>query len=208
MSRYEPRPLSSALADLTATLAPASTLARVQTVWDRAVGPAIAGSARPAAEHDGVLTVICAAAVWAQELDVDGIDSARRLERRPGLRHPPRAALPDRITAPIECVVEGAPYASSSCAAGHPYPTQSTLRESRSGVIARPVREAVPKGRLHPLNYDDLQGFSCPVEGRYGGRMCYCSVNTISPRIVASAPRIPGAFARHRGTIERRQRQL
>ncbi|MGO9249114.1 MAG: DUF721 domain-containing protein [Solirubrobacteraceae bacterium] len=68
MSRYEPRPLSSALADLTATLAPASTLARVQTVWDRAVGPAIAGSARPAAEHDGVLTVICAAAVWAQEL--------------------------------------------------------------------------------------------------------------------------------------------
>jgi len=42
----------------------------VQTVWERAVGPAIAGSAHPTAEHDGVLTVICDASVWAQELDL------------------------------------------------------------------------------------------------------------------------------------------
>jgi predicted nucleic acid-binding Zn ribbon protein len=62
--------LSVALENLTSTLAPATTLARVQEIWERAAGPAIAASARPTAERDGVLTVICAAAVWAQELDL------------------------------------------------------------------------------------------------------------------------------------------
>jgi len=35
-----------------------------------AAGPAISSSATPTAERDGVLTVTCAAAVWAQELDL------------------------------------------------------------------------------------------------------------------------------------------
>ena len=70
MSRTAPRPLSLALDDLTAAIAPASTLARVQEVWERAVGPMIASRARPTAERDGVLTVICEASVWAQELDL------------------------------------------------------------------------------------------------------------------------------------------
>jgi predicted nucleic acid-binding Zn ribbon protein len=70
VSRIAPRPLGVALEGLTGTLAPASTLARVQEIWEHAVGPAIASSARPTAEHDGVLTVTCAAAVWAQELDL------------------------------------------------------------------------------------------------------------------------------------------
>ena len=51
-------------------LAPASTLARVQETWERTAGPAIAAAAQPTAERDGVLTVTCAAAVWAQELDL------------------------------------------------------------------------------------------------------------------------------------------
>jgi len=68
VSRSAPRLLSIALDGLTATLAPASTLARVQEVWEHAVGPAVAAAARPSAERDGVLTVICVAAVWAQEL--------------------------------------------------------------------------------------------------------------------------------------------
>jgi predicted nucleic acid-binding Zn ribbon protein len=72
VSRAAPRPLAAALAQLTGALAPASTLARVQEVWESAVGPAIAASARPTAERDGVLTVTCAAAVWAQELDLMG----------------------------------------------------------------------------------------------------------------------------------------
>jgi predicted nucleic acid-binding Zn ribbon protein len=63
-----PRSLSVALDGLTATLAPATTLARVQEVWEAAIGPAIAIAARPTAEREGVLTVTCDAAVWAQEL--------------------------------------------------------------------------------------------------------------------------------------------
>jgi predicted nucleic acid-binding Zn ribbon protein len=70
VSRYAPRPLSTALQELTGALAPASRLARVQEVWDAAVGPAIAAAARPTAEHDGVLTVTCDASVWAQELEL------------------------------------------------------------------------------------------------------------------------------------------
>ena len=70
MSRPAPRPLSTALQELTGALAPASTLARVQELWEVTVGPAIAASARPTAERDGVLTVTCSASVWAQELDL------------------------------------------------------------------------------------------------------------------------------------------
>jgi predicted nucleic acid-binding Zn ribbon protein len=70
MSRTAPRPLAEALQRLTGALAPASTLARVQEVWEDAVGPAIAAEARPTAEHAGVLTVACAASVWAQELNL------------------------------------------------------------------------------------------------------------------------------------------
>jgi predicted nucleic acid-binding Zn ribbon protein len=68
--RIAPRPLSTAIGALTATLAPATTLARVQEIWERSTGPAIAAEASPTAERDGVLTVTCAAAVWAQELDL------------------------------------------------------------------------------------------------------------------------------------------
>jgi len=68
MSRPAPRSLSVALEGLTRTLAPATTLARVQAVWESTAGPAIAEAARPTAERDGVLTVTCAASVWAQEL--------------------------------------------------------------------------------------------------------------------------------------------
>jgi predicted nucleic acid-binding Zn ribbon protein len=70
MSRGAPRTISLALAGLNARLAPATPLARVQEVWGTAAGPAVAAAARPVAEHDGVLTVSCDAAVWAQELEL------------------------------------------------------------------------------------------------------------------------------------------
>lgn len=70
MSRPAPRPISSALQGLTATLAPVSTLARVQSIWEEVAGPAIAQAASPSAARDGVLTVTCEAAVWAQELEL------------------------------------------------------------------------------------------------------------------------------------------
>ena len=70
MSRPAPRPLATIVGELTSALAPASTLARAQEAWAGAVGPAIAAAAQPTAERDGVLTVTCEAAVWAQELDL------------------------------------------------------------------------------------------------------------------------------------------
>jgi predicted nucleic acid-binding Zn ribbon protein len=70
LGRHAPRPLSLALESFTAATAPASTIARVQTCWETAVGPAIAAAAAPVAERDGVLTVRCEAAVWSAELEL------------------------------------------------------------------------------------------------------------------------------------------
>jgi len=77
--RAGPRPLAGALSNLTAALAPATPLARVQELWPQAVGPAIAGAARPVAERDGVVTVACEAAVWAAELELLGPELIPRL---------------------------------------------------------------------------------------------------------------------------------
>ena len=79
LSRPAPRMLSDALSELTASLAPASTLGRVQETVADAVGPTIAACARPTAERDGVLTVVCEAAVWAQELDLMAGDITERI---------------------------------------------------------------------------------------------------------------------------------
>jgi predicted nucleic acid-binding Zn ribbon protein len=79
VSRSAPRPVGFMLDDLTRAIAPASTLARIQERWESAVGPAIAAAARPAAERNGVLTVLCESAVWAQELDLMGAELAERL---------------------------------------------------------------------------------------------------------------------------------
>ena len=84
MSRPAPRSISAALAELTAGLAPATTLARVQEVWERAAGPAIAAASRPVAEHAGVLTVSCEAAVWAQELELMGDELLARVNAELG----------------------------------------------------------------------------------------------------------------------------
>src|SRR5665811_462011 len=67
--RRAPRSLQHALDDLSDDLAPATVLGDVQRVWPSTVGPAIAAQARPTAERGGVVTVSCAASVWAQELD-------------------------------------------------------------------------------------------------------------------------------------------
>jgi predicted nucleic acid-binding Zn ribbon protein len=84
VSRPAPRRLAAPVEALTAELSPATTLARVQELWERILGPAIAGSARPTAERDGVLTVICEAAVWAQELELMGPELVARLNAELG----------------------------------------------------------------------------------------------------------------------------
>jgi predicted nucleic acid-binding Zn ribbon protein len=96
VSRLAPRRLGAPLGKLTTELAPATTLARVQEIWERVLGRAIAGSTHPTSERDGVLTVICESAVWAQEIDLMapeliarlngalGEDTVRRLRCRSG----------------------------------------------------------------------------------------------------------------------------
>jgi predicted nucleic acid-binding Zn ribbon protein len=79
MRRREPRPAAGAIAALADRLAPATTLAEVQRVWPQVVGDLVAAQAGPTAERDGVLTVTCSSAVWAQELDLMGPDLAGRL---------------------------------------------------------------------------------------------------------------------------------
>jgi len=79
MRRRAPRPLATALEDLTSGLAPATVLADVQRAWPAVVGDGIAAEASPTAERDGVVTVSCRAAVWAQELDLMGPELVARL---------------------------------------------------------------------------------------------------------------------------------
>lgn len=70
--RSAPRPFGLAVGALTRELEPATTLARVQRVWESATGPAVALAGRPTAERDGLLTVTCSEAVWAAELEMMG----------------------------------------------------------------------------------------------------------------------------------------
>jgi predicted nucleic acid-binding Zn ribbon protein len=71
--------MSSALDSLRDELAPETLLADVQRVWNEAVGPSICAEAQPISERAGVLTVSCAASVWAQELDLMGPSIVDRL---------------------------------------------------------------------------------------------------------------------------------
>jgi len=66
--RRAPRPVAGAVGALADSLRPATGLAAVQTVWEDAVGPAIAREARPVAERAGTVSVACSSSVWAQEI--------------------------------------------------------------------------------------------------------------------------------------------
>jgi predicted nucleic acid-binding Zn ribbon protein len=66
------RPLGPAVEALADGLAPATLLGDVQRVWEGAVGAAIAYEARPLAEREGTLTLLCSSAVWMQEIDLMG----------------------------------------------------------------------------------------------------------------------------------------
>jgi predicted nucleic acid-binding Zn ribbon protein len=82
--RSGPRPVSFALERLTAGLAPATLLADVQRAWPEAAGEAFAAASEPVAERDGVVTVACTSAVWAQELDLLSERVLERLNRELG----------------------------------------------------------------------------------------------------------------------------
>lgn len=68
--RGAPRPLVAALDRVRARAQPRTLLGAVQGAWGRAAGTAVAAEAQPVAERDGVVTVACRSATWAQELDL------------------------------------------------------------------------------------------------------------------------------------------
>jgi predicted nucleic acid-binding Zn ribbon protein len=68
--RRVPRPIAAAVEAVLERAEPATLLAAVQRAWPGAVGEAIAREATPVSERDGVVTVACRSATWAQELDL------------------------------------------------------------------------------------------------------------------------------------------
>jgi predicted nucleic acid-binding Zn ribbon protein len=64
--------------------APQTPLAAIQAVWPEAVGPELAARATPVSERGGEVTVECADAVWAQELDLMQLRLLERLRERLG----------------------------------------------------------------------------------------------------------------------------
>ena len=64
------RRIGNALAPVRSQAAPATLLAAVQEQWPRVAGDAVAAEAEPVSERDGVVTVACRSATWAQELDL------------------------------------------------------------------------------------------------------------------------------------------
>jgi predicted nucleic acid-binding Zn ribbon protein len=89
--RRAPRSLSFALDRVTAGLAPATTLARVQGCWADVAGEPLAAVAKPVSERDGVITVACESSLWANELQMMAADLLGKLN----------AALPDRELAEL-----------------------------------------------------------------------------------------------------------
>ena len=86
MRRWAPRPLALAIGVLADRLAPDTLLAEVQSTWAQATGDAVARAAQPTAEREGVVTVTCQAAVWAQELDLLGPALVERINAAIGRR--------------------------------------------------------------------------------------------------------------------------
>jgi predicted nucleic acid-binding Zn ribbon protein len=82
MGRRTPRPLSLALRAAVAPIAPATPLAAVQGVWEEAVGEKIAAEATPVAEKEGVVSVACRSATWANELDLLADQMLARVRER------------------------------------------------------------------------------------------------------------------------------
>jgi predicted nucleic acid-binding Zn ribbon protein len=68
--RRAPRPVAAAVEAALSGAEPATLLAAVQSAWPAAVGEPIAREATPVSERDGVVTVACRSATWAQELDL------------------------------------------------------------------------------------------------------------------------------------------
>jgi predicted nucleic acid-binding Zn ribbon protein len=79
-----PRRIGELLGGFGDELAPETLLASVQMVWDEVVGDRIAAVSEVVEEREGVVTVECSTAVWAQELEMMGPRITARLGERLG----------------------------------------------------------------------------------------------------------------------------
>jgi predicted nucleic acid-binding Zn ribbon protein len=86
--RRAPRPAANAFQAALQQVAPKTPLAAAQTAWESAVGKQLAAVATPVSERDGTLTIECADAVWAQELDLMQETLLQRLRDEVGERAP------------------------------------------------------------------------------------------------------------------------
>jgi predicted nucleic acid-binding Zn ribbon protein len=77
--RRSPRPLGAALRQARARAEPRTLLAATQSAWPTAAGARVAAEAEPVAERDGVVTIACRSATWAQELDLLQPELVKRL---------------------------------------------------------------------------------------------------------------------------------
>jgi predicted nucleic acid-binding Zn ribbon protein len=68
--------------------APKTPLATIQAAWVAAVGERLAAVATPVSEREGTLTIECADAVWAQELDLMQETLLERLRAEVGDKAP------------------------------------------------------------------------------------------------------------------------
>jgi predicted nucleic acid-binding Zn ribbon protein len=82
MGRRAPRSISTALSGVLDRVAPQTLLAAAQTAWPKAAGEAIAQEAEPVAERDGVVTISCRSATWAEQLDLLQDDLLERLREQ------------------------------------------------------------------------------------------------------------------------------
>lgn len=79
--RSHPRALGDLVRVVRVESRPQTPLGAIQSVWADALGERIATQAEPVRERDGLVTVVCSAATWAQELDLLQNDLVERLNR-------------------------------------------------------------------------------------------------------------------------------
>lgn len=77
--RRSPSHIASALDRVTGSIAPATTLGAVQSVWEAAAGSVTASASRPVSERDGVVTVACDSAAWSDQLALMQTELLERL---------------------------------------------------------------------------------------------------------------------------------
>jgi predicted nucleic acid-binding Zn ribbon protein len=86
--RRAPRPADDAFRAAREIAAPQTVLAAVQAAWSAALGERLALAAQPVSERAGTVTVECADAVWAHELDLMQETLLERLREALGDRAP------------------------------------------------------------------------------------------------------------------------